>query len=81
MKDLQVHTSIKLKKNLDEIYSIPPNDLYFRPATKMYKILTGRLKKMPLLYILPMSFFISATLYLVFGQLVVKLVSLLQYGS
>jgi hypothetical protein len=71
----------KLKQSLQDIYNIPPNDLYYRPVTRVYKLLTGRLKKMPFLYIVPLSFFVAAGLYLIFGQLVIKLVSLLQYGS
>lgn len=77
----EIHNSQKLKESFQEIYRVPPNDLYFRPITRVYKILTGRLKNKPLFYIVPLSFIVAASMYVVFGQLLIKLVSLLQYGS
>jgi predicted RND superfamily exporter protein len=51
------------------------------PLTKWYKMLTGRLKQMPFLYVVPVAFLIVLVMYLVFGHLVVGLAGLLQYGS
>ncbi|MFW5703609.1 MAG: hypothetical protein ACOCXQ_02140 [Patescibacteria group bacterium] len=70
-----------LKQQLREIYSIEPNDLHMGLLTRIYKQITRHLKQMPFIYIIPLAFLTSIGLYLIFGQLVVGLVSLLQYGS
>lgn len=71
----------QLKKHLREIYSLEPNDLHMGLLTRVYKQATRRLKRMPFIYIIPLAFLVSIGLYFIFGQLVVGLVSLLQYGS
>lgn len=70
-----------LRKKIREVYSVEPNDLHIMPLTKWYKMLTGRLKQMPFLYVVPVAFLIVLVMYLVFGHLVVGLAGLLQYGS
>ncbi|CAN5219359.1 hypothetical protein BH09PAT2_BH09PAT2_03330 [soil metagenome] len=70
----------KLEQELQEIFSIKPNDLGNQHLTMVYKYITGPLKKMPFVYVIPMSFVVSFMLYALLGQFVVKLVSLLQYG-
>ena len=76
-----LHNSPKLKEKFNEIYSIEPNDLSFGFLTRLYKQTTGPLKKMPFLYIVPLALIFAICLYILFGHLVVGLVSLLQYGS
>lgn len=81
MTTISIHNSAKLKEKLHEVYGIEPNDLGIAWLTKIYKRITCRLKDKPFLYVIPLAFILSACLYIVFGQLVVKLTSLLQYGS
>lgn len=75
------HKKDSLQEQLQEIFALEPNDLSLPPLTRMYKITTGRLKTMPFLYVVPLAFIFAIVLYILFGQLVIKLVSLLQYGS
>lgn len=71
----------ELRNKMAEIYDLEPNDLRIRPLTRVFKMTTGRLKKMPFLYVVPLAFILAAILYLLFGQMLINLVSLLQYGS
>jgi hypothetical protein len=70
----------RLQKKLHEVFAIEPTDLSIRPLTRIYKRSTRHLKTMPFIYIIPMAFLVTILLYVVFGHLVVKLASLLQYG-
>jgi hypothetical protein len=81
MTAISVHNSAKLKHKLQEVYAVEPNDLGLFWLTFLYKKFTHRLKDKPFLYIIPLAFIVTAGLYFLFGQLVVKLTSLLQYGS
>ena len=69
-----------IEEELQRMYVLPPNDLGDKRLTWMYKFATGPLKKMPFIYILPLSFVVAVGLYLLLGPLVIKLVSILQYG-
>lgn len=71
---------ITLKKKLDEVYSIEPNNLGLGFLTSFYKSLTSRFKTSPYAIIIPLSFLVSLIGYLFLGYLLIKLVSLLQYG-
>lgn len=70
----------QLKKELREIFIIPPNDLGIKLLTNYYKKLTSYLKTAPFIIVIPLSFFIGVMFYLVFNRLLISLVSLLQYG-
>ncbi|MBP9690586.1 hypothetical protein KBD81_00745 [Candidatus Woesebacteria bacterium] len=70
----------RILKHFEEIYSLPPNDLHNNLLTRLYKLGTAPLKNVPFLYIIPISILVGAVLYLVTGQLVIRLVNLLQYG-
>ena len=59
---------------------VEPNNLGHSFATALYHRLTGFLKTMPFIFVIPISFISAIILYFVFGSLLVKLVSLLQYG-
>ena len=73
-------TEYLLKKKLKEIYLVSPNDLGHPLLTKIYKKITGYFKIMPFIVVIPLSFLTAFLMYLVFGPLLVKLASLLQYG-
>ncbi len=72
--------SEKLEKEFKEIFSLNPNDLGNKYLTVIYKYVTGPLKKMPFIYVIPTSFLFSILLYIILGHFVIKLVSLLQYA-
>ena len=59
---------------------VEPNNLGATFATSLYHRLTGFLKTMPFIFVIPISFITAIILYIIFGSLLVKLVSLLQYG-
>ncbi|MGB9707143.1 MAG: hypothetical protein ACPL1D_00075 [Microgenomates group bacterium] len=70
----------QLKRKLNEIFIVEPNDLGMRFLTLGYKFLVRYLKTAPFLIIVPFSFLLGYLLYLFFGFLIVRLVTLLQYG-
>ncbi|MDA1316731.1 MAG: hypothetical protein O3B87_01755 [bacterium] len=65
---------------MQSIFAIPPNDLHHKLLTNWYKLATSPLKRMPFIYIVPLSLGASLAVYMLFGQLIIQLVSLLQYG-
>lgn len=69
-----------IDKSMHAIFAIAPNDLHQKSLTNWYKIATQPLKRMPFVFIIPLSLGASLAVYMLFGQLVIKLVSLLQYG-
>ena len=73
-------TEVLLKKKLKEVYMVDPTELGSPFLTKFYRFGAVYFKNKPFLIILPVSLLIGVALYLIFGPLVVKLVSLLQYG-
>lgn len=77
MKDLRYR---KLQKEFNTVFSLPPNDLGNKWLTYLYGFFAHPLKKMPFLYIIPLSVLGAILLYVLLGQLVVKMVSILQYG-
>jgi hypothetical protein len=70
----------QLKNRMEDVFSIEQTDLGFHHLTVLYKLCTSRLKSMPFMYILPLSVFVAVLAYVVFGPLIVKLATLLQYG-
>ena len=68
------------QKKLNEIFVIEPNDLGFSFMTNQYKKTTQYLKKMPFIILVPLSFALAFTAYSIFGYLIVRLTSILQYG-
>lgn len=69
-----------LKKRLNETYSLPINNLNLSWLNQLFKIFTSPLKSFPFKIVIPFSFVFALLLYLIFGLLVIRLVSLLQYG-
>lgn len=72
--------SLKLKQKLNEVYLIEPNDVGISYLTFWYKRTTRYLKNLPFIIIIPLSFIFALFAYLILGQLLVRLVTLLQYG-
>lgn len=72
--------NLRLKKKLNEIFFIEPNDLGVDFLTFYFKKITIFLKTMPFIYVIPFAFLISLILYLLLGRLLIRLVTFLQYG-
>lgn len=70
----------RLRRKFNEVYSLEPNNLLFRPLTFLYKKVTGYFKTAPFIIVVPLSFLIAIGLYFVFGYLLVRLTTILQYG-
>lgn len=77
---MRTSPTVDIDKNMQSIFAIAPNDLHQKSLTNLYKIATQPLKRMPFVFIIPLSLGASLAVYMLFGQLVIKLVSLLQYG-
>lgn len=69
-----------LDREFERIFAVAPNDLGNKWLTFFYKRFTRPLKQMPFVYILPVSFLTAVFLYYLLGPLLIKLVSILQYG-
>ncbi len=72
--------SFRLKNKLDEVYQIEPNNLGVSFLTLIYKRITQPLKRFPFLTLVPLAFILAFIAYLLLGSLLVKLVTVLQYG-
>lgn len=70
----------RLRQKLEEVYFVQPNDLGYPFLTNIYHKITKFFKTMPFIFIIPTSFMGALILYVLFGSLIIKLVSLLQYG-
>ena len=68
----------ELVAKMTEVSGVTPQRV--GPFTLLYKRVTPYVKRKPLRILSLSSFFAAAFLYLLFGSLVVKLVSILQYG-
>ncbi len=72
--------NLRMKQKLNEVFSIEPNDLGINFLTFYFRKITARLKTIPFAYVIPFTFLISLILYLILGKLLIKLVTILQYG-
>ncbi|PIV09363.1 hypothetical protein COS31_03250 [Candidatus Roizmanbacteria bacterium CG02_land_8_20_14_3_00_36_15] len=72
--------NLRLRKKLNEVYVIGPNDLGSAVLNNLFKKTTGYFKTAPFIIVIPLSLLITILIYLFFGFLLVRLVSLLQYG-
>lgn len=70
----------QLREKMDEVYLVKPNDLGFAAGNKIYRKMNVYFKRMPFLFIIPLSFAVSLLLYMLFGPLIVRLTTILQYG-
>ena len=69
-----------LKHKYHESFVVDPSDLRNPTLTKIYKNISGRLKVMPFLYLIPLSVLLIVGVSLLFGLSVVKVATLLQNG-
>jgi len=72
--------NLRMKQKLNEVFSIEPNDLGIDWLTFYFKKITAYFKVIPFVYVIPITFLISLVLYLLLGKLLVRLVTILQYG-
>ena len=72
--------NLRLKRKMNEVFSIEPNDLGAGFLTIYFRKITAYLKIMPFIYIIPLTLFISIFLYFILGRFLIKLVTVLQYG-
>ncbi|MBI2611611.1 hypothetical protein HYW54_02575 [Candidatus Gottesmanbacteria bacterium] len=68
----------ELVSKMTEVSEVAPQRI--GPFTKVYKRVTPFVKRKPFRLLSISSLLVAAFLYLLFGALVVKLVSILQYG-
>ncbi len=59
---------------------VEPNDLGIPLLTHIYRNINRFFKTAPFIIVVPLTLIVSALLVYVFGSLVIKAVSLLQYG-
>ncbi|MFA5135802.1 MAG: hypothetical protein WC489_00230 [Patescibacteria group bacterium] len=70
----------RLKHRLNEVYNVEPNDLGLPFLTLWYRRVNKYFKRMPFRIVVPASLLGALLLYLIFGYMVVRLASILQYG-
>jgi len=70
----------KLKRKLNEVFILEPNDLGSDFLTNLYHKITSHFKTMPFIYILPLSILLAVVSYFILNYLLIKFVTLLQYG-
>jgi len=71
---------IQLRRKLNEVYMVEPNDLGLPYLTSFYRRINIFFKRMPFIIVIPASLLGALLLYVIFGYLVVRLASMLQYG-
>lgn len=71
---------IQLRRKLNEVYVVEPNDLGLPYLTSLYRKTNIFFKRMPFIIIVPTSLLGALLLSVFFGYLVVRLTSMLQYG-
>lgn len=70
----------QLRRKLNEVYVVEPNDLGFPYLTSLYRRINIFFKRMPFIIVVPASLLGALLLSVFFGYLVVRLTSMLQYG-
>jgi len=73
-----IHTA--LKKHLQEVNIVEPNDLGYPFLTTLYRRINVFFKTAPFIFVVPLAIIAATGLVYIFGILAVQLVSLLQYG-
>lgn len=71
---------VRIEKQLGSIYTIKPNNLLIPLLTSVYKLATEPLKSFPFKIFVPLSLLAFIIFFVIFGFLITRLVSLLQYG-
>jgi len=72
--------NLRLKRKMNEVFSIEPNDLGVNFLTNYFRKIAAHLKIMPFIYVIPVTLLTSIFLYFVLGRFLIKLVTVLQYG-
>lgn len=72
--------NFRMKQKMNEVFSIEPNDLGVNILTNYFRKITSYLKTAPFIIVIPLAILISLFLYIIFGRLLVRLVTILQYG-
>ena len=70
----------KIRQKLNEVYLVEPNDLGLPFVNNLYHGITKFFKTAPFIFIIPSSFIGALIMYLLFGSMIIKLASVLQYG-
>lgn len=71
----------RIKKKINEVFLIEPNNLGFDFLTIYFKKITHYLKTVPFIFIIPLTGILTLLLYLIFGEkILVNLVTILQNG-
>lgn len=70
----------QLRERVREAAIVEPNDLGIPLFTSYYRKVNKYFKRIPFIFVIPLSFLLAISLCFLFGVLVIKLVSLLQYG-
>lgn len=70
----------KIRKHYREVYAVSVNDLSVPFLTNIFKRYAPYLKYFPFRIILPISVVGALAAYLIFGMMIIRLVSRLQYG-
>jgi len=65
---------------MEEVSMVEPNDFGFAFVNNLYRNINRFFKKAPFIIVIPASVFIAFFLYLLFGFLAIRLVSILQNG-
>jgi len=68
------------KKNIQELYIVPPNDLGIPIVTSWYRAINKFFKSMPFLIIVPLTILIFILLALVSQHIIIRLATFIQYG-
>ena len=69
-----------IKSRINNTYTLMPNDLYWTKITYLYKLFTQPLKSFPFKIYLPISIIIGIFSFFIFRFLIIRLVSLIQFG-
>jgi len=72
--------NFRMKQKMNEVFSVEQNELGIGFITNYFKKITSYLKTAPFIFVIPLAISISLFLYIIFGRLLVKLVTILQYG-
>lgn len=72
--------NIRLKRKLNDVFMVEPNDLGLNFLTFIYKKTTVFLKTLPFIVIIPVSIIAAVIIYFILGRFAIRLVTILQYG-
>lgn len=71
---------VKIRSRMDALYFLEPNDLHYEPLTRMYRVVTGQLKRHPWLRIVPVTILGLVVVSAALSNVLVLVASVLQKG-